>query len=82
MKDRFDRLLKPVLYTPETKKITQLLQEFRAKQLHWRRLSMNMENEGIVTIEDILRSSWRISDEYDVGQEALYTALPQGLDCR
>lgn len=73
-------LIKPVLYTPETKKISQLLQEFRNKQIH---LAIVVDEyggtEGIVTIEDILEELvGEISDEFDVGQEMLYSVLPSG----
>ncbi len=73
-------LIKPVLYTPETKKISQLLQEFRAKQIH---LAIVVDEyggtEGIITIEDILEELvGEIADEYDIGQEALYSVLPSG----
>lgn len=58
---------KSVLHTPETKKISSLLQEFRKKQVH---LAIVVDEyggtEGIVTIEDILEEIvGDISDEYD-----------------
>jgi CBS domain containing-hemolysin-like protein len=73
-----EKIIKPVLYTPETKKIAYLLQEFRSKQIH---LAVVVDEwggtEGIVTIEDILEELvGEIADEYDVGTESLYTALP------
>lgn len=75
-----EKLVKPVLYTPETKKISHLLQEFRSKMIH---LAIVVDEyggtEGIVTIEDILEELvGEISDEYDIGEEALYTPLPSG----
>lgn len=75
-----EKFLKPVLYTPETKKISQLLQEFRSKQIH---LAIVVDEwggtEGIVTIEDILEELvGEIADEYDVEQQLLYTTLPGG----
>lgn len=71
--------VKPVMYTPETKKISHLLQEFRKKQLH---LAIIVDEyggtEGIVTIEDILEAIvGDIADEYDQ-EEALFVPLPQG----
>lgn len=75
------KLLKPVLYTPETKKISELLQEFRNKQLH---LAIVVDEyggtEGIVTIEDILEELvGEIADEYDDKQEeVLFTTHPEG----
>ncbi len=73
-------LVKPVLYTPETKKISSLLQEFRSKQIH---LAIVVNEyggtEGLVTIEDILEELvGEISDEYDDEEEILYTELPSG----
>ncbi len=72
--------IKPVLYTPETKKIAQLLQEFRNQQIH---LAIVVDEyggtEGIITIEDILEELvGEIADEDDVDQETLFTLLPTG----
>ena len=73
-------LIKPVLYTPETKKISILLQEFRNKQIH---LSVVVDEyggtEGIITIEDILEELvGEIADEDDTDQEVLFSVLPTG----
>lgn len=73
-------LLKPVLYSPETKKISHLLQEFRNKQIH---LAIVVDEyggtEGIVTIEDILEELvGEIADEYDIDEEVMFTVLPSG----
>lgn len=73
-------LSKPVLYTPENKKISQLLQEFRTKQIH---MAIVVDEyggtEGIVTIEDILEELvGKIEDEYDVGIEQQFLELPDG----
>ena len=73
-------LVKPVLYTPETKKISLLLQEFRSKQIH---LAIVVDEyggtEGIITIEDILEELvGEIADEDDIDQEVLYSVLPSG----
>jgi len=75
-----ESLLKPVVYAPETKKISVLLQEFRNKQIH---LAIVVDEyggtEGIVTIEDILEELvGEIADEYDYDEEALYSPLPSG----
>jgi len=75
-----EALVKPVLYTPETKKISHLLQEFRSKQIH---LAIVVDEyggtEGIVTIEDILEELvGEIADEYDIHEEMLYSVLPGG----
>jgi len=75
------KLIKPVLYAPETKKISYLLQEFRNKQIH---LAIVVDEyggtEGIVTIEDILEELvGEIADEYDViEEEQLYTPFSEG----
>jgi CBS domain containing-hemolysin-like protein len=74
------KLVKPVFYTPETKKISHLLQEFRSKQIH---LAIVVDEwggtEGIVTIEDILEELvGEIADEYDIGQQTLFSVLPGG----
>lgn len=75
-----ESLLKPVFYTPETKKVSHLLQEFRNKQIH---LAVVVDEyggtEGIVTIEDILEEIvGDIADEYDEAKEILYTKGPGG----
>lgn len=75
-----ERFLKPVLYTPETKKISQLLQEFRNKQIH---LAIVVDEwggtEGIITIEDILEELvGEIADEYDIDEEIMFSRLPGG----
>jgi len=74
------QLLKPVLYTPETKKIAALLQEFRSKQIH---LAIVVDEyggtEGMITIEDILEELvGEIADEDDTDQEILFAPLPAG----
>lgn len=74
-----ETILKPVLYTPETKKISVLLQEFRKKQTH---LAVVVDEyggtEGVVTIEDILEEIvGEIEDEYDV-ETSLFIANPDG----
>ncbi len=73
-------IAKPVIYTPENKKISQLLQEFRTKQIH---LAIIVDEyggtEGIVTIEDILEELvGEIEDEYDVGEDQDIAELPSG----
>lgn len=75
-----EQIVKPVLYTPETKKISHLLQEFRIKQIH---LAIVVDEyggtEGILTIEDILEELvGEISDEYDIQEEKLFSSLATG----
>lgn len=62
-----ESLIKSVFYTPETKKISNLLQDFKKKQVH---MAIVVDEyggtEGIVTIEDILEEIvGEIEDEYD-----------------
>jgi len=72
-------LLKKVLYSPETKKISMLLQEFRKKQMHMAVVVDEYgSTAGIVTIEDILEEIvGEIADEYD-DEEALYQPTNSG----
>lgn len=66
-----ETIQKGILYTPETKKISNLLQEFRKKQVHFAIVVDEYGGtEGIVTIEDILEEIvGEISDEYDQEEE-------------
>jgi len=75
-----ETIAKPVLYAPENKKITQLLQEFRSKQIHMAIIVDEYGGtEGIVTIEDILEELvGEIEDEYDVGEEHDFWEVPGG----
>ncbi len=75
-----ETIAKSVFYTPETKKVSHLLQEFRSKQMH---MAIVVDEyggtEGVVTMEDILEEIvGEIADEYDVDEELLYTAQPGG----
>lgn len=75
-----ETIIKEVFYTPETKKISHLLQEFRAKQMH---MAVVVDEyggtEGIITIEDILEEIvGEIADEYDVEEEELFSPQPDG----
>ncbi|MCH9634714.1 MAG: hypothetical protein S4CHLAM7_14710 [Chlamydiae bacterium] len=70
-----DVLMKEPLYTPETTKISHLLQEFLQKQQH---LALVVDEfgaiEGIVTIEDLLEEIvGEIEDEYDEEEATLIT---------
>lgn len=74
------QFIKPAIFTPETKKISHLLQEFRSRQFH---LAIVVDEyggtEGIITIEDILEELvGDIEDEYDEGEEKLYLSQPDG----
>jgi putative hemolysin len=75
-----ESIAKSVFYTPETKRVSQLLQEFRTKQMH---MAIVVDEyggtEGVVTIEDILEEIvGEIADEYDIDEELLYTTQPGG----
>ena len=68
-------LSKEVLYTPETRQISHLLQEFLQKQQH---IALVVDEfgavEGIITIEDLLEEIvGEIEDEYDEQDELLFT---------
>lgn len=74
-----EKLIKPILYTPETKRISQLLQEFRSKQIH---MAIVVDEyggtEGIVSIEDILEELvGEIADEFDTDEEIPFTPHPE-----
>lgn len=75
-----ESIAKPAFYTPETKKIGNLLQEFRSKQVH---IAIVVDEyggtEGVVTIEDILEQIvGEIADEYDVDEEILFRPAQEG----
>ena len=75
-----ESITKGVFYTPETKKVAQLLQEFRSKQMH---MAIVVDEyggtEGVVTMEDILEEIvGDIADEYDIDEQQLYTTQPGG----
>lgn len=79
LEQTIETIIKPVLYTPETKKISHLLQEFRKRQMH---LAIVVDEyggtEGIITIEDILEKIvGDIEDEYDT-EEDDFTHLSDG----
>ncbi len=66
-----EALVKPVLYVPETRRVSRLLQEFRRRQSH---LAVVVDEyggtEGLVTIEDCLEEIvGDIADEFDVEEE-------------
>ena len=66
-----DKILRPVLYTPETKKVDELLHEMRSKKVHM----MVVVDEyggtaGLVSLEDVLEEIvGEIRDEYDQAEE-------------
>jgi putative hemolysin len=75
-----DTLVKPILFTPETKKVALLLQDFRSKQMH---MAVVVDEyggtAGLVTIEDLLEEIvGEIADEYDKEQDKLYSEETAG----
>ena len=64
-------IVRPAYYTPNTKPIKQLLQEFQRKRIH---IAIVLDEyggmEGIITLEDILEEIvGEIKDEFDVEEE-------------
>lgn len=79
--DSFDwtNVLRPPYYVPETKKINDLLAEFKARKIH---MAIVVDEyggtAGIVTLEDVLEEIvGEISDETD-DEEVNYTTMPDG----
>ncbi len=68
-----DRILRPIQFTPETKKVDELLHEMRIKKVHM----MVVVDEyggtaGLVSLEDLLEEIvGEIRDEYDQAEEEL-----------
>lgn len=76
---RWQQLIRPAYFVPETKKIDALLKEFRANKIH---LAIVVDEfggtSGLVTMEDILEEIvGEISDEYDEERKS-YVQLPDG----
>lgn len=72
-------IVREAFYTPETMKVSRLLQEFRRRQIH---LAIVVDEyggtEGIISIEDILEEIvGEIADEYDT-EEVAFQDLPEG----
>ena len=75
----WQKLIRPAYYVPETKKINDLLQEFKTQKIH---MAIVVDEyggtSGIVTLEDILEEIvGDISDELD-DDEVTFTKLPDG----
>ena len=66
-----EKILRPILFTPETKKVDELLHEMRSKKVHM----MIVVDEyggtaGLVSLEDLLEEIvGEIRDEYDQAEE-------------
>lgn len=70
----FRQLLRPVYFTPETKKLDDLLAELQQQRVH---MAIVVDEyggvAGLVTLEDIVEEIvGEIRDEYDLDEEALY----------
>lgn len=75
-----ESIMKVPLYIPETKRIANLLQEFRKKKVH---MAIVVDEyggtEGLVTIEDILEQIvGEIADEYDDEAGVFFTRTEEG----
>jgi len=71
------KLLRPVFYVPENKRINDLLQDFRTKKIH---MAVVVDEyggtSGIITLEDIIEEIvGEISDEFDDDEELEYKIL-------
>lgn len=76
---RWQSLIRSAYFVPETKKIDDLLEEFRTNKIHMAIVVDEFGGtSGIVTMEDILEEIvGEISDEYD-DDEKLYVKLADG----
>ena len=79
LKESIESLVKPVIFAPETQKISHLLQDFRNRKMH---LAVVVDEyggtEGVVTIEDVIEEIvGEIADEYDQEEEQ-YAVLADG----
>ena len=76
---RWQNLIRPAFFVPETKKIDKLLEEFRANKVHLAVVIDEFGNtSGIITMEDIIEEIvGEIRDEYD-DDDSRYTKLPDG----
>lgn len=76
----WNRHLRPAFYTPEHKKINELLDEFQTQKVH---IAIVVDEYGstlgLVSLEDILEEIvGEISDESDAPEEVLYKELSEG----
>lgn len=71
---RWQSLIRPAYFVPETKKIDDLLEEFRTNKIHMAIVVDEFGGtSGIVTMEDILEEIvGEISDEYDEDEKQFY----------
>jgi putative hemolysin len=66
-----DRLMRPIRYTPESKKVDELLHQMQVEKVHMMIvLDEYGGTAGVVTLEDLLEEIvGEIRDEYDVAEE-------------
>ena len=74
---RLPDITRPAAFTPESKKVDELLEEMQKRRIH---IAIVIDEyggtAGLVTIEDILEEIvGEIQDEYDQGEEALIQAV-------
>ena len=74
---KWQSLIRPVYFVPETKKIDDLLRDFQENKIH---IAIVVDEfggtSGLVTLEDVLEEIvGEINDEYDDAVERLYTKL-------
>lgn len=77
----WNKHLRPAFYTPEHKKINELLEEFQTQKVH---IAIVVDEYGstlgLVSLEDILEEIvGEISDESDAPEEVLYKELSAGV---
>ncbi len=77
----WNKLLRPAFYTPEHKKINELLEEFQTQKVH---IAIVVDEYGstlgLVSLEDILEEIvGEIADESDAPEEKLYQRLSEGV---
>jgi gliding motility-associated protein GldE len=76
----WQKLIRPAFFVPETKKIDDLLEEFRTNKIHMAIVVDEFGGtSGIVTMEDILEEIvGEINDEYDDDEDTKFTRLADG----
>lgn len=77
----WNKFLRPAFYTPEHKKINELLEEFQTQKVH---IAIVVDEYGstlgLVSLEDILEEIvGEITDESDMPEEKPYKSLSEGV---